>query len=88
MVLTHTFRKKKKKKKKKQLTGKDNSRDQINHGVRAYDMSLGAEILLAIVGLWGVFLRPKMLRYAAEMACGIYRIVTQTPSFRLSNYIP
>ncbi|KAI6687334.1 hypothetical protein NL676_024162 [Syzygium grande] len=30
-------------------------------------MSLGGEILMAVVGLWAVYLRPRIMRYAGEM---------------------
>ncbi|KAL3612473.1 hypothetical protein D5086_003493 [Populus alba] len=30
-------------------------------------MSLGVEIAVAVVGLWAVFLRPLIIRYAGEM---------------------
>lgn len=37
--------------------------------VRKLRMSLGgAEVLMAIAGLWAVVLRPLMIRYAVEMS--------------------
>jgi hypothetical protein len=55
-------------------------------------MSLGAEIVMAVVGLWAVFLRPMVMRYAAEMAevmgYAIHRIMRGTPSFAFSSYLP
>ncbi|KAI9093402.1 hypothetical protein K1719_027416 [Acacia pycnantha] len=30
-------------------------------------MGFGAEVVIAMAGLWGVFLRPIVLRYAAEI---------------------
>lgn len=55
-------------------------------------MSLGAELLLAVVGLWAVFLRPLLMRYAGEMVevmgYAINRIMRGRPSFALSTYLP
>ena len=45
-------------------------------------MSLGIEIVMAVAGLWAVFLRPLMIRYAAEMievmGYAVHRILTGT----------
>lgn len=47
-------------------------------------MGLGAEIIMAVVGLWGVYLRPLLMRYAGEMAevmgHAMHRIVRGRPS--------
>ncbi|XXG71733.1 hypothetical protein AAC387_Pa07g0992 [Persea americana] len=55
-------------------------------------MSLGAEILLAAFGLWGVFIRPLLMRYAGELAevmCrAMYRIVRGRPSVVPATYLP
>lgn len=48
-------------------------------------MGLGAEIIMAVVGLWGVYLRPLLMRYAGDMAevmgHAMHRIVRARPSF-------
>ncbi|DAD49403.1 TPA_asm: hypothetical protein HUJ06_000165 [Nelumbo nucifera] len=55
-------------------------------------MSLGGAILIAVVGLWGLFLRPLLMRYASEMAevmgYAMHRLVRGRPSFALSTYLP
>ena len=55
-------------------------------------MSLGIEIVMAVAGLWAVFLRPLMIRYAAEMievmGYAVHRILTGTPSSVFSSYLP
>lgn len=30
-------------------------------------MSLGGELIMAVVGLWAVYLRPRIMRYVGEM---------------------
>lgn len=55
-------------------------------------MGLG-EIIMAVVGLWGVYLRPLLMRYAGEMAevmgHAMHRIVSGRPSsFVSSTYLP
>ncbi|KAF5930160.1 hypothetical protein HYC85_031033 [Camellia sinensis] len=56
-------------------------------------MSLGVEIVvMAVLGLWGVYLRPLMMRYAGEMmevmGYAMHRIITGRPSLALSTYLP
>ncbi|KAG2681969.1 hypothetical protein I3760_11G168300 [Carya illinoinensis] len=55
-------------------------------------MSLGVEIAMAVVGLWAVYLRPMLMRYAGEltevMGYAIFRIMRGTPSFAFSAYLP
>lgn len=57
-------------------------------------MSLGAEtVVMAVAGLWAVFLRPAMIRYAAEMievvGYAVHRILTRRrPSSILSTSLP
>ncbi|KAI8012226.1 hypothetical protein LOK49_LG06G00699 [Camellia lanceoleosa] len=50
------------------------------------------EIAMAMVGLWAVWLRPMMMRYAGEMmevmGYAMYRIMRGRPSFELSTYLP
>lgn len=43
-------------------------------------MSLGTEIVLAVVGLWAMFVRPEVLKFAGEMlmqvmASSIWRLI-------------
>jgi len=51
-----------------------------------------AEIVMVVIGLWGVFLRPMMFQYAAEMGvvigCAIYNLRRERPSSILSNFLP
>ena len=55
-------------------------------------MSLGIEIVMAVVGLWAVFLRPLMIRYAAEMievmGVSVHRILTGRSSSVFSTDLP
>ncbi len=55
-------------------------------------MSLGAEIVLAAIGLWAVFLRPWLMRFAGEMVevlgYAINRIMRGRPSVAFSTYLP
>ncbi|KAL2331463.1 hypothetical protein Fmac_019044 [Flemingia macrophylla] len=56
-------------------------------------MCLVAEMMVAVIGLWGVFVRPLMFQYAAEMGVvmggAIYRLMRpERPSSILSNYVP
>ncbi|CDP05881.1 unnamed protein product [Coffea canephora] len=55
-------------------------------------MSLGAEIVMAVVGLWATSLRPLTMRFAAEMVevlgRAIYRICRGNPSYSPSSYLP
>ncbi|GMP65725.1 hypothetical protein CsSME_00026404 [Camellia sinensis var. sinensis] len=56
-------------------------------------MSLGVEIVvMAVLGLWGVYLRPLMMRYAGEMmevmGYAMHGIITGRPSLALSTYLP
>jgi hypothetical protein len=55
-------------------------------------MSLGAEIVMAVVGLWAVYLLPMVMRYAGEMAevmgYAMHRIMRGRPSFAFSTYLP
>jgi len=54
-------------------------------------MSLGAELVIAFVGLWGVFMRPIMFQYALRMGevmiCTIHQIIREWNSLVLTNYI-
>ncbi|KAI3441551.1 uncharacterized protein J3R85_002142 [Psidium guajava] len=53
-------------------------------------MSLGGEILMAVVGLWAVYLRPRIMRYAGEMievmGYAVSRIIRGRASFVFSSY--
>jgi hypothetical protein len=55
-------------------------------------MCSGAEIVIALLGLWAVYLRPKMMRYAGEMAevmgYAAYQIMRGRPSLAFSSYLP
>lgn len=56
-------------------------------------MSLGCgEILLAAFGLWGVYIRPLLMRYAGElvevMGNAFSRMFRGRPSSDLSTYLP
>jgi hypothetical protein len=55
-------------------------------------MSLGVEIAVAVVGLWAVFLRPLIIRYAGEMmevmGYALHGILRGRPSYSLSTYLP
>ncbi|KAE9592921.1 hypothetical protein Lalb_Chr19g0134311 [Lupinus albus] len=53
-------------------------------------MGFGTEALIAVLGLWGVFVRPMMFRYVAEivelMGHNIFQIIRGTrPSRVLPN---
>nr|XP_033513424.1 uncharacterized protein LOC117278110 [Nicotiana tomentosiformis] len=50
-------------------------------------MSLGAEIMIRVVGLWAAFLRPWLLRFAVEMADYVRGIILD-PSSHISAYRP
>lgn len=56
------------------------------------EMSLGGEIVMAVVGLWAVYLRPSLIRYAVEMLQvlrnAIIRFFRAMPSFSFSTYLP
>ncbi|KAH1103786.1 hypothetical protein GYH30_037608 [Glycine max] len=53
-------------------------------------MCLVTEMVMVVIGLWGVFLRPMMFQHAAEMGvvigCTIYGLIRERPSWILSNY--
>ncbi|EEF30357.1 conserved hypothetical protein [Ricinus communis] len=55
-------------------------------------MSTGAEIAMAVVGLWAVTLRPLVMRFAGEMVevmgCAMLRIFRGSPSSAISAYLP
>ncbi|KAJ6332916.1 hypothetical protein OIU77_008880 [Salix suchowensis] len=55
-------------------------------------MSLGVEIVMAVVGLWALFLRPLTVRYAAEMVevmgYAVSQMMRGRPSASLSTYLP
>ncbi|PSR95678.1 Protein anachronism like [Actinidia chinensis var. chinensis] len=55
-------------------------------------MGLGAEIVMAVIGLWAVCLRPLVLRFAGEMmeviGYAMHRIMRGRPSLVLSTYLP
>ncbi|KAJ6886894.1 hypothetical protein NC651_027289 [Populus alba x Populus x berolinensis] len=55
-------------------------------------MSLGAEIVMAVVGLWAFVLRPLTMRYAGEMVevmgYALWQMITGRPSVSLSTYLP
>lgn len=70
---------------------KSRKRKDINTNIKI-NMGFGAEMAMALVGLRGIFVRPMMLRYAAEMAevmgYAILRFVRGSPPLVLSCGLP
>ncbi|CAN6453472.1 unnamed protein product [Victoria cruziana] len=56
------------------------------------EMGFGTEVLMAVVGLWGLFLRPWLVRFAAEMVDVLQDALRRTLSGRpfviFSTYLP
>lgn len=64
----------------------------LGEKIEARGMSLGVEIVMAVVGLWAVYLRPMLMRYGGEMAevmgYALHLIMRGRPSFTFSTYLP
>jgi hypothetical protein len=72
-----------------------NKEEEKNHqkgNARERKMSLGVEIVMAVVGLWAFVLRPLAMRYAGEMVevigYALWQMMRGRPSLSLSTYLP
>lgn len=74
------------------MTKKKKRKGNAREKRRKRDMSFGIEIAMAVMGLWALYLRPMVMRFAGEIAevmgYAIYQILRGRPSFAFSTYLP